>query len=126
MIRPQLTADGYAVRLADDRPDVLLDEVAAAYARDPQTVAALLTAHAGAVEAYDDAECDPSATDYGRAMRAAETDATRDALYGELPPSAVLDQVLTPPEAVALADALTARAAHAVLGTSAPRNRKTA
>ncbi|MFE0762591.1 hypothetical protein ACQEU8_36725 [Streptomyces sp. CA-250714] len=115
MIRPQLTADGLAIRLADDRPDVLLDELAAAYARDPETVAALLAAHADAVEAADDAQCNPCATDYDRAMRAAEADGTRDGLYGELPPPAVLDHVIDPAEAVALADELTARAARAHL-----------
>ncbi|MFI8850782.1 hypothetical protein ACIGW3_11445 [Streptomyces sp. NPDC053499] len=121
MIRPQLTADGLAVRLADDRPDVLLDELAAAYARDPETVAALLAAHADAIEAADDAQCSPYATDYGRAMSRAEADGTRDALYGELPPPAVLDHLITPREAVALADILTARAARAHLANQEHR-----
>ncbi|CAM3459566.1 MULTISPECIES: hypothetical protein [Streptomyces] len=122
MIRPQLTADGLAVRLADDRTAVLLDELAAAYARDPEAVAALLAAHADAVDAYDVAQCDPDGADHVRAMRAAEADATRDALAGELPPPAVLDHVIDPAEAVALADTLTARAARAHLaqnGTTA-------
>ncbi|MGW7514815.1 hypothetical protein ACWGJ2_04405 [Streptomyces sp. NPDC054796] len=112
MIRPQLTADGRAIRLADDRPDVLLDELAAAFAREAETLAVLLSRHARAVEAYDAAQCNPDATDYGRAMLAAAADATRGALYGELSPHAQLDHVLDPAEAVQLADDLTARAAH--------------
>lgn len=122
MIRPQLAADGRAVRLADDRPDVLLDELAAAYARNPDTLAALLAEHADALDALDHAQANPDATDYGRAMRAAEADGTRDALYGELPSPAVLDHILTPDEAITLGTRLTRRAAY-IRHTARNRNR---
>ncbi|WP_399087974.1 hypothetical protein ACGH2B_12370 [Streptomyces sp. BBFR2] len=116
MIRPQLTPDGRAVRLpVAQRVDPLLDDLATAYAEDPDALGVLLTAHAEAVAAYDHAEASPLATDYGRAMRAAEADGTREALLAECPSGSQLDDTLTPREAIRLADDLTARAARAHL-----------
>ncbi|QHF97909.1 hypothetical protein DEH18_33305 [Streptomyces sp. NHF165] len=108
MIRPQLTADGRAVHLADDRPELLLDDLATAYAADPDTVGALLAHLAERVDSRDAALC-PLTPEHIRAMRAAEADAAREALLDELPAGAP-EHILSPREAVALADALTARA----------------
>lgn len=113
MIRPQLTADGRAVRLAlADRVAPLLDELALAYADRPAELGALLDRHAAAVLALDYAVCSEDSTDYGRAMRAAEADGTRDALLDECPAVVTLDDLLTPDDAISLATRITKHAAH--------------
>lgn len=119
MIRPQLTADGLAVRLpVADRVAPLLDELALAYAEDPDTLGALLVAHGGAVAALDHAVFSTTGTDYGRTMRAAEADGTREALLGELDAADGLDAALSPREAFRLADDLTSTAARIHLATN--------
>lgn len=111
MIRPQLTADGTAVRLADDRPDAMLDDLALAYAADPQTVGRLLTLHGANVEHADELRTSTTAPEYAQEMAAAEADGTRDALWGELTPPVALDHVITADEAVTLATRLMRRVA---------------
>lgn len=114
MIRPQLTADGLAVRIPiADRVAPVLDELAVAFADDPDTVAALLRAHAARVVRLDLATTDADATDYGRAVAAAEADGTREALTEQLPSADRLDDVLTPTEAFEAVDRLAAIAARA-------------
>ncbi|MFF4523422.1 hypothetical protein [Streptomyces bluensis] len=111
MIRPQLTADGTAVRLSlAEHVDPLLDDLALAYAEDPDTVGRLLAAHAASVLRLDFAVCSEDATDYGRAMRAAEADGTREALLGEQPPQ--VDPQLAPDDAITFAGRITRVAAH--------------
>lgn len=110
MIRPQLTNDGTAVRLPlAEHTDPLVDDLAIAYAADPDTVGRLLATHAAAVLALDFAACSETATDYGRAMRAAEADGTREALLDELPPQA--DPTYAPDDAITLAGRITRFAA---------------
>jgi hypothetical protein len=50
--------------------------------------------------------------DHVRAIRAAEADATRDALLDELPSADRLDDVLGPDDAITLATRITKCAAH--------------
>ncbi|MFI5883513.1 hypothetical protein [Streptomyces sp. NPDC051554] len=111
MIRPQLTADGTAVRLPlAEHVDPLLDDLALAYAEDPDALGRLLAAHAASVVRLDFAMCSEDATDYGRAMRAAEADGTREALLDELPPQ--VDPQFAPDDAITLAGRITRAAAH--------------
>jgi hypothetical protein len=113
VIRPQLSADGLAVRLPlAEHVDPLLDELALAYAQDPDAVGRLLAAHAASVVALDFAACSDDATDYGRAMRAAEADATREALLDECPAAVAVDPLLAPDDAISLAGRITRAAAH--------------
>jgi hypothetical protein len=113
MIRPQLTADGTAVRLPiADRAAHVLDELALAYADRPEELGALLDRHAATVLALDYAVCSEDSTDYGRAICAAEADGTREALLEECPAAVTLDDLLTPDEAVTLAARITKHAAH--------------
>jgi hypothetical protein len=113
VIRPQLTTDGSAVRLPiGEYIAALVDDLAIAYAEDPDQVAALLRAHAASVVALDYAVCSEDATDYGRAMRAAEADSTREALLEELPAENQLDPQLAPDDAISLATRITKHAAH--------------
>ncbi|GHC44261.1 MULTISPECIES: hypothetical protein [Streptomyces rochei group] len=114
MIRPTLTADGQAVRLAlrDHITAPLLDDLAVAYADDPQTVGRLLTAHAASVVALDVAQVDTYGSEYDRAIRAAEADGTREALFDGLPHEHQLDPQYPPDEAIALAARITRHAAH--------------
>ncbi|MCA1218865.1 hypothetical protein [Streptomyces sp. 8L] len=108
MIRPQLSADGRAVRLPiAGRMAPLLDELALAYAEVPDAVGRLLAAHAASVLALDFATCSDDAIDYGRAMRAAESDGTREALLDEMPSAVLLDDLLGPDEAITLAGRIT-------------------
>jgi hypothetical protein len=113
VIRAQLTTDGTAVRLPlADRVAVLVDELAMAYADNPDDVGRLLAAHAARVFAVDYAECSEDMPDHVRAIRAAEADATRDALLDELPSADRLDDVLGPDDAITLATRITKCAAH--------------
>ncbi|MFJ7337847.1 hypothetical protein ACIQUU_31940 [Streptomyces sp. NPDC101116] len=113
MIAPQLTADGRMVRLPlTERVAPVLDELALAYAQDPAAVGTLLLAHAAAVVCHDHAVVSDDATDYARAVTAAEADGTREALLDECPAEATLDPLLGPDEAVTLATRLTKHAAH--------------
>lgn len=108
MIRPQLSADGSAVRLPlADRTASLLDDLAVAYAEDPADVGTLLVAHAAAVLCLDFAATSDSAHDVDRAMRAAEADGTREALLDELPIDHQLDPLLSPDDSITLAGRLT-------------------
>ncbi|WP_432194749.1 hypothetical protein [Streptomyces sp. bgisy027] len=112
MIRPQLSADGLAVRLPlAEHVDPLLDELALAYAEDPDAVGSLLAAHAASVVALDYVACSDDATDYERAMRAAEADATREALLDDCPAAATVDPLLDPDDAISLATRITRTAA---------------
>ncbi|MFB6618907.1 hypothetical protein ACIGFK_07365 [Streptomyces sp. NPDC085524] len=111
-IRPQLTADGLAVRLpVAHRADPLLDELALAYAETPEAVGLLLAEHAGNVLALDFAVCGEDVPDHERAMRAAAADGTRDALLDEMPSADHLDDTLSAASAIRLAGELTALAA---------------
>ncbi|RSS59547.1 hypothetical protein [Streptomyces sp. WAC01280] len=113
MIRPTLTADGTAVRLAVTLAvSPLLDELALAFADDPKQMGRLLAAHAASVAALDFAVVSDDTPDWERAMRAAEADGTRDALLGGLESAERLDDVLDPDDAISLATALTKLAAH--------------
>ncbi|MFJ5143274.1 hypothetical protein [Streptomyces sp. NPDC088707] len=124
MIRPTITADGTAVRLpvaAAITP--LLDELAIAYADDPDMVGRLLAGHAAAVLSLDHAVVSDDTPDWERAMRAAEADGTREALLGGLESAERLDDVLGPDDAISLATALTKQAAHIRHRTTAQENR---
>ncbi|MGW2910496.1 hypothetical protein ACWC9X_08805 [Streptomyces asoensis] len=122
-MRPQLSADGLAVRLAlAEHVDPLLDDLALAYAQDPDTVGRLLAAHAASVVALDYAMCSDDATDYGRAMRAAEADATREALLDDCPAAVAVDPLLAPDDAITLAGRITRTAAHIRHRTAQNRN----
>ncbi|WIC89753.1 hypothetical protein SEA_SOJO_35 [Streptomyces phage SoJo] len=118
MIRPQLTNDGTAVRFPlAEHVDRLVDDLAIAYAADPDSVGRLLAGHAAAVLALDFAACSETETDYGRAMRAAEADGTREALLDELPPQ--VDPTYAPDDAITLAGRIT-RFAAAIRHRTAP------
>lgn len=114
MIRPTLTADGTAVRLPirDQITAPLLDDLAVAYAEDPQQIGLLLLAHAAAVVCLNFAACSEDTGEIDRAMRAAEADGTREALLAEVPEDHQRDPELSPDDAVTLASRLTKRAAH--------------
>ncbi|MEU8950928.1 hypothetical protein [Streptomyces sp. NPDC048489] len=113
MIRPQLTVDGTAIRLPlADRVAVLVDELALAYAQDPEGTGRLLAAHAGAVFALDYAACSEDMPDHVRAIRAAEADNTREGLLELLPSAGRLDDQLSPDDAITLAGRLTKHASH--------------
>ncbi|MET9291146.1 hypothetical protein [Streptomyces sp. NPDC003077] len=112
MFRPQLTADGLAVRLPiADRAAPLLDELSLAYAEDPAVIGALLFTHADSVRALDHAVVCAEVADHERALRAAQADGTRDALLAEVVAAGNLDAELSPREAIRLADDLTVTAA---------------
>lgn len=111
-MRPVLTDDGAAVLLpAAEVAATVLDELADAYHEDRHQITALLAQHAEARAAAEHAEDAPLATDYERAMRAAEADGTRQALADELPTAGDFTNALTPRAAFRLADDLTALAA---------------
>lgn len=114
MIRPTLTADGTAVRLAlrDHLTAPLLDDLAVAYAADPGAFGRLLAAHAASVVALNVAQVDTYADEHDRAIRAAEADGTREALLDELPAEHQMDPQYPPDEAIALATRITKHAAH--------------
>ncbi|MWA12592.1 hypothetical protein E5671_26055 [Streptomyces sp. BA2] len=123
MMRPQLSADGIAVRLPlAEQVDPLLDELALAYAQDPKAVGRLLAAHAASVVALDFAMCSDDATEHGRAMRAAQADATREALLDDCPAAVALDPLLDPDDAITLATRITKAAAHIRHRTAQNRN----
>lgn len=61
-----------------------LDEVALAYAHNPDTLARLLAAHAANVLALDLAAVDATTPHYECAVRAATADGSRGALLAEL------------------------------------------
>ncbi|MGP3687397.1 hypothetical protein ACTVZO_22290 [Streptomyces sp. IBSNAI002] len=108
MIAPQLTADGRAVRWPiADRLAPLVDDLALAYAEDPIGVGYLLAAHAAHVAAVDFAECSEDIPEYERNIRAAQADATREALLDELPSAPQVDAQLTPDDAITYATRLT-------------------
>ncbi|WP_030579101.1 hypothetical protein [Streptomyces globisporus] len=104
MIRPQLTADGLAVRLPiAARAEQLLDDLALAYVEAPDDLAALLTVHGENVAALDRAIYGHDVPEYERAMRAAAADGSREALAAEAPIAADLDDLLDPDSAITLA-----------------------
>ncbi|MFJ1708548.1 hypothetical protein [Kitasatospora sp. NPDC088346] len=79
MIRASLHADGYTVRLdVTDAAELLLDQVARAYATDGQLVGELLRSLAVAADHHRSRTLDPTATDYGRDWSGAALDAARD------------------------------------------------
>jgi hypothetical protein len=113
VIRPQLTADGLAVRLPiAARAESILDDLALAYAEDPDTLGALLAQHAENVRALDHAIYGHAVPEYERAMRAAAADGSREALVDEVPLAADLDDLLDPDTAITLAGRITRLAAH--------------
>ncbi|MEU1020224.1 hypothetical protein [Streptomyces sp. NPDC005898] len=108
MIRPQLSADGLAVRLPiAARAEHLLDDLALAYAEDPGTLGALLAHHGENVAALDRAIYGHDVPEYERAMRAAAADASREGLAAEAPIAADLDDLLDPDSAITLAGRIT-------------------
>ncbi|MFZ3471434.1 hypothetical protein ACODT4_20615 [Streptomyces sp. 2.9] len=112
MIAPQLTADGSAVRWPiAERLAPLVDDLALAYAEDPIAIGYLLAAHAAHVAALDYAQCSEVMPEYERCMRAAQADATREALLDELPSAPQVDALLTPDDAITYATRLTKLAA---------------
>lgn len=112
MIRPQLTADGLAVRLPiTGRTAPLVDELALAYAEEPDAVGRLLAEHAANVAALDHAAVSPDMPDYVRAMRAAEADGSREALLAETASADRLDDLLDADQAITLAGRITRLAA---------------
>ncbi|WP_405561886.1 hypothetical protein [Streptomyces sp. NBC_01180] len=113
MMRPGLTADGHAVRLPlADHVAPLLDDIAIAYAEDPDIFGRLLTGHAVRVLALDYAVCSEAIPDHERQMRAAEADGTREGLLAELPAENQADPLLTADAAITLAGRLTRLAGH--------------
>ncbi|ALM38203.1 MULTISPECIES: hypothetical protein [Streptomyces] len=113
MIRPQLTADGRAVRLPiAARAESLLDDLALAFVEDPDTLGALLTEHGKNVRALDHAIYGHDVPEYDRAMRAAAADGSREALVDEVPLAGDLDDLLDPDAAISLAGRITRLAAH--------------
>lgn len=122
MIRPQLTADGLAVRLPiAARAENLLDDLALAYVEDPDTLGALLAHHGENVRALDRAIYGPHLPEYERAMRAAAADGSREALAAEAPIAADLDDLLDPDSAITLAGRITRLAGH-IRHTAQKRN----
>ncbi|MFJ7267279.1 hypothetical protein ACIQV3_11540 [Streptomyces sp. NPDC099050] len=112
MIAPQLTADGRAVRWPiADRLAPLVDDLALAYAEDPDGVGQLLADHAAHVRRLDFAQCSEDMPEYERCIRAAQADSTRDALLDELPRTPQVDALLTPDDAITYATRLTKLAA---------------
>ncbi|MFD5873745.1 hypothetical protein [Streptomyces sp. NPDC060322] len=108
MIRPQLTADGLAVRLPiAARAEQLLDDLALAYAEAPDDLGALLAHHGENVAALDRAIYGHDVPEYERAMRAAAADGSREALAAEAPIAADLDDLLDPDSAITLAGRIT-------------------
>ncbi|MGY4990932.1 hypothetical protein [Streptomyces nigrescens] len=113
MIRPQLSANGLAVRLPiAARVEQLLDSLALAYAEDADAVGRLLTTHAANVVRLDHAVVSDDMPEYERAMRAAAADGSREALLAEAPVADDLDDLLDPDTAITLAGRLTRLAAH--------------
>ncbi|PJN19292.1 hypothetical protein CG724_11115 [Streptomyces sp. CB02120-2] len=112
MIAPQLTADGRAVRWSiAERIAPLVDDFALAYAEDPIGIGYLLAAHAANVAALDFAQCSADMPEHERCVRAAQADATRDALLDEMPSAPQVDALLTPDQAITYATRLTKLAA---------------
>lgn len=123
MIAPQLTADGRAVRWPiADRLAPLVDDLALAYAEDPDGVGSLLADHATHVAAHRHAECSKDMPECERCIRAAHADGTRDALLDELPSATQVDALLTPDDAITYATRLTKLAARTRLAKN--RNRR--
>ncbi|UUN29446.1 hypothetical protein [Streptomyces sp. FIT100] len=113
MIRPQLTADGLAVRLPiAAHAEQLLDDLALAYVEAPDDLGALLAHHGENVRALDHAIYAHDMPDHVRAMRAAAADGSREALAAEAPIAADLDDLLDPDRAITLAGRITRLAAH--------------
>lgn len=113
MIRPQLSADGLAVRLPiAARAEQLLDDLALAYVEDPATLGALLAHHGDNVAALDRAIYGHDVPEYETAMRAAAADGSREALAAEAPIAADLDDLLDPDSAITLAGRITRLAGH--------------
>ncbi|MEU3096887.1 hypothetical protein ABZ690_19375 [Streptomyces sp. NPDC006967] len=113
MISPQLTNDGRMIRLPlADHAAPLLDDLALAYAQDPDTVGRLLTAHAAAVVALDRITVTDDASEAHRAIAAAQADSFREELHAVCPAAATLDPLLGPDDAVTLGTRLTRQAAH--------------
>lgn len=124
MIRPTLTADGTAVRLPVTLAvSPLLDELALAYADDPDLFGRLLAKHAASVVALDHVVVSDDAADWERAVRAAEADGSRDALLDRLESAERLDDLLDADDAIALATSLTKQAAAIRHRTPAQENR---
>ncbi|MFK0233756.1 hypothetical protein [Streptomyces vinaceus] len=104
--------NGDEIRIAvAERFTPLLDDLAAAYAEDPDAVGRLLADHAANVERLDFAQCSPDMPEYERCMRAAQADATREALLDELPTVKSADVLCSPEQAVTYATRLTKLAA---------------
>ncbi|MFF9704122.1 hypothetical protein ACF1FE_23525 [Streptomyces griseofuscus] len=123
MIRPQLTADGLAVRLPiAARAEHLLDGLALAFVEDPDTLGALLTEHGENVRALDHAIYGHDVPEYERAMRAAAADGSREALAAEAPIADDLDDLLDPDSAITLAGRITRLAGHIRHTTAQNRN----
>ncbi|PVC91439.1 hypothetical protein DBP19_16615 [Streptomyces sp. CS090A] len=119
MIRPQLTADGLAVRLPiAARAEQLLDDLALAYVEAPDDIAALLAHHGENVAALDRAIYGHDVPEYERAMRAAAADGSREALAVEAP---IADDLLDPDTAITLAGRIT-RLAGFIRHTAQKRN----
>jgi hypothetical protein len=113
VIVPQITPDGRMVRLPlTDHAAPLLDELALAYADNPDAVGRLLNAHAAAVVALDRITVTDDASEARRAIGAAQADSFREELLGVCPSAAALDPLLDPDEAITLGTRLTRRAAH--------------
>ncbi|MGW9041220.1 hypothetical protein ACWGQL_01440 [Streptomyces lydicus] len=121
MIRPQISADGLAVRLPiAARAEQLLDDLALAYAEDPDAVGRLLAMHAANVFRLDHAVVSEDMPEYERAMRAAAADGSREALLAEAPVVDHLDDLLDADQAITLAGRITRLAAH--IRHSTPRS----
>ncbi|MFE6683963.1 hypothetical protein [Streptomyces sp. NPDC057729] len=113
MMRPGLTADGLAVRVpvGETLLAPLLDDLAVAYAEDPNTLGALLAVHAESVRRLDHAACSITAPDHERAVASALADGSREALLAELP-AEHHDPQFGPDAAITLAGRLTRLAGH--------------
>ncbi|MCX4824217.1 hypothetical protein OG883_31045 [Streptomyces sp. NBC_01142] len=113
MIRPQLSADGLAVRLPiAARVEQLLDDLALAYVEDSDALGRLLAHHGENVRALDHAIYRHDVPEHERAMRAAAADGSREALAAEAPIAADLDDLLDPDTAITLAGRITRLAGH--------------
>ncbi|MFC3347739.1 hypothetical protein ACFOOM_09930 [Streptomyces echinoruber] len=118
MIRAQLTPDGRAVEIPLDQVVArVLDDLAVAYADDPDTVGALLAEHASAVLHRQHVAASPTASDTRYEFASAAADHTREAITDEIDAEASAPIRLDQLAARRLADRLVALASRLIPAT---------